>query len=241
MGKGICTVVVLLVGLIGCEGPTGPPGQQGEKGTKGDRGDVGPPGEPGMGGTVFAAEFGAPSEISAWTKTSKGGTWEVSGGKLSLTSTSDKYYQSVFSSKSFSGDLDITTSCRWVDGDGNFGIWFFRGQNGGYGFLLSPVGSYSFGSWVPSPEGGDSYVFSAIIGETSKAVIEPYGTNTLHARVRGSLITLFVNGKQVGEAVDSTSSQGVVGLMVAPRTTAAFDNLYVTEITTQPLTKPVAE
>ena len=31
-----------------------------------------------------------------------------------------------------------------------------------------------------------------------------------------------------------------IGLTVASETTAAFDNLYITEISTQPLTKPVA-
>ena len=98
-----------------------------------------------------------------------------------------------------------------------------------YGFRVSPAGTYYIWKEVAG-------TFTALVEWTaSDAINEGPATNHLTVRASGSTLIFFINGEQVDQVVDSSTSSGDVGLHARTYDTVtnahmSFDNLVVTEL-----------
>ena len=126
---------------------------------------------------------------------------------------------------------DIFTSFTYSATMGSFG-----GRFGGAGILFcqtGPLGGYyvildtlqhltlfrTSSTSSPTSENLCYYPFS---------YIRRSGDNSLKVNRRGTTITLSVNGKRAVSVSDNTFTDGNIGLVVRPATTAVFDNVLVT-------------
>ena len=246
---------LLLVGLVAltlmaCEGPTGP---QGEKGSKGDSGPVGPQGfdgpqgpqgeqdAPGIsGGTTYLAEFSERSEINTWFKGSAG-QWDFDKGRVIISGSVDSVYMELGSTREFKRNLDITVDSELLPSDSTYveyGVMFLHSRDGAYGFMLNGQEKYALLKWGSTT--GTGRTPRDLIGWTNSSAIRNNSRNTLRILIVGARISLYINNSWVNTIEDGSLNAGVIRLAARSGTTIAFDNLYITQIETQPLTKPVA-
>ena len=117
----------------------------------------------------------------------------------------------------FSGPVDnsIGIVCRYTD-PGNF-----------YGFLISSDGYYG----ITKREEGKFTIIGMDEMKYSKIINEDDSINHLQANCIGNSLQLFVNGKKLAEATDSSFTTGDVGVMAGsytqPDVDVIFDNFIV--------------
>ncbi|MCF6278256.1 MAG: hypothetical protein L3J16_05835 [Anaerolineales bacterium] len=115
-------------------------------------------------------------------------------------------------------DNDYGLLCRYNRGDVNDEYYFFVISSDGY-------------AGIGLASGGETKVLSGENLEPVGEIKQGKATNTIRADCVGSQLTLYVNGKQVLSASDSTLKSGDVGVIAGtfaePNTSIMFDNLAV--------------
>ena len=175
--------------------------------------------------TVVEARFGFNSadEIAGWSENEISGSWQVMNGHLLVTGDSTGYFE-VGPENTFSGDIEISVLTEWMDGIDNhfYGVSFHVTEDGGYEFGIAGDGHYSFWEWDDS-----SAPFVPLIDWTYSSVVNKRGRNTLRVVTSGPRFMLSINDTRVGTVVDSTYTQGIIGLGVGSSQQVVFDNLFI--------------
>ena len=161
----------------------------------------------------------------------------ASGWSSTTANTSARYYQdgeyhivvkkeNLVSWTSRSGDVSqgfddvmIQVAAKRAEGaKGNYGIVFRErvdtdNKNDAYFFRVDPTtGMYILHKLIQSE-------WTTLIDWTKSSAIRTGSeTNVLKVLVRGSQITLFVNGQQLGSVTDSTFSRGKIGMCASSYT-----------------------
>ena len=244
-------MVALVSNLIACsdgpEGPTGPKGDQGSiglpgntgatgaTGATGPQGEQGPPGAS-LNGTTYVARFNSPTEIKNWLKGDTGSSEVVNGALILRGDSTTTYLTTIEPITIFDGDIDVQVEVTEVGGSGEYGLYLRTKKGGdGYGFLLDGEGRCFFAKWLTTGTGnGPTNLFNMNISNQINQ-----GANVLRVSVEGFSYSLYVNGGKVGEVADSTYVGGRIGVMAGSSRAASFDNLSVTKVEVNPLTKPV--
>lgn len=133
-----------------------------------------------------------------------------------------------FAPSGSNSDVNISVQVEQVVGPvyGIYGI-AFRHTSGDnyYLFYLDGNGHWGFGKSLD----GAAYL-SDIVPERPDRAIQggPHMVNTLLVRAKGSHFVFFINAQEVGQADDSSFSQGQTGLGTDPQTEALFTHFQIT-------------
>lgn len=170
--------------------------------------------------------FSRSSDLDLFTTHATTGTYTVYNGALQITGTSDQYIaQARLKNSSFvtNGTIEVKTTYHSGATNYSYGIRFrCPTSGGGYGFSISPKGSYVVGKWSALGE------CSALKNWTSSTYINKYGTNTLKVVMQGSIFEFFINGYRVSQVTDTSYKSGDVGLYVDTSGMAVeFDDFVV--------------
>lgn len=133
-------------------------------------------------------------------------------------------------SKSFPGDVRVEVDATKAGGpdDNDFGlICRYQDIDNFYFFMISSDGYAAIGKY----EGGSQQLISSDNMQKVDGITPGAATNHIRADCIGSELKLYVNGKLVVTATDSSFTSGDVGLMGGtfdtPGTDILFDNFYV--------------
>jgi len=189
-----------------------------------------PPPPPPPPGAIFQDDFSDPS--SGWEVGDyEGGSVGYDGGAYFVRSDEDGSVMWGVANRSFD-DLVIEVDATQISAPSNnnnaYGVKCREQSNGdGYGLMISGDGYYSIqiiadGEWDPLVDWTES-----------DAIHQGNGTNHIRAVCDGAKLVLFVNGQLLGEAEDSTYSEGDIALasstLESDPTEIHFDNLVVRE------------
>jgi hypothetical protein len=106
------------------------------------------------------------------------------------------------------------------------GVVFRYSDNGYYTFVVKPERKL-YGLWLY-----ENKQWKDLVSLTLTSALAPHQPNRLGVLVQGTKMQLFINGRKIDQATDSTYSSGTFGLAAGldnPNTitTASFDNMQV--------------
>ena len=127
-------------------------------------------------------------------------------------------------------DFIMQVQARFIGDAGAYSLVFRAGSESNppqYILWVTSKGQFSLVKYVPTP-GTDRGNMASLIDRTeSPAIKKGEATNTLQVVAQGSRITLYANNVELARAVDTSFSEGRVGLGAAEGAHAAFGNLKI--------------
>ncbi len=161
--------------------------------------------------------------------------WKVEDGQLKMSGGITGAIMRVIPRREFSDDYVVWVDTEWISGEENstYGIFYGASNGRGYGFNISASGGFIVSRW----DGKEENVSVPIYDWKGHSSIAKNGKNRLRIDVAGFKHTYYINSIAVASIVDSTYSDGRVGIGVSALQQVAFDNLSVAE--RSPLLKPI--
>lgn len=148
-------------------------------------------------------------------------------GELHMVSKGERRWKGAGNSYR---DFIVQVQARFIGDAGAYSLQFRAGSESNpphYIFWVTPKGQFALTKWVPTP-GTDKGSQLILVDLTESAAIKKgEATNTLQVIAQGSRITLYANNVELVRTIDTSYSEGRVGLGVAESAHAAFDNLKI--------------
>ena len=195
--------------------------------------------EPTMGDLLLGADFSG-KPITGWAFPNEDNIRLVSGATPELRAKFDAadtlFY--VLNSSGFFDNVDVSVTLRFYAGelnhiDGGISLRYQKGV-GSYCFLLSPLGTYSVGYYVPGDS--DGMVWKHIVDWTAHSAIHTglNQSNRLRAIANGDHLRVYINGVLATSLHDSRYDAGEIlldaeGSKESP-VEAGFTDLQVRDI-----------
>lgn len=156
--------------------------------------------EPDMGDLLLGADFSR-KPVVGWAFPNEDNVTLVPGSpsELRVKFAPADMLNYVLNSTGHFDDVDASVSMRFYEGelkriDGGISLRYQRGV-GSYVFLLSPLGTYSVGCYVPSAD-GSSMDWKSLLGWTEHAAIRQglNQLNRLRVTASGDRFRMYING-----------------------------------------------
>jgi hypothetical protein len=185
----------------------------------------------------FFDDFSNPASGWPITQTS-GGSWGYVNGQYRMQLLLAGGYMWA-GDGIYAGDFQAeTTAYSDTPTTDQYGIYFARTTGvGGYAFMVNPYPG--FGQFVLARHDDAANVWYNIVNWTNTGVVLTGSqVNVLKVTRSGSTITVYANGYQLAQVVDSTLGAGYVDLITqgsAVNSEAFFDNFAFVGNTTTPL------
>jgi hypothetical protein len=177
--------------------------------------------------TTFTDDFSNPSS-----------GWPVTDDSVATTGYLNGEYQILIKQMNFivraghsyqASDFQVQVDARDASNtNGSVGLYFGSVTNVGYYDFEVAFGQFYLGRYDLSTNTSTSIISPT----TSSAILSGNATNHLKATRSGSTITLYANGTQLAQVVDSTLGFGFIGLAAtsfSPNFDARFDNFALIE------------
>lgn len=165
-----------------------------------------------------------------------GGTWGVSGGKLTLTSpttsgSGSSNFNTAILNQNISGDYDYTVESLVVASSGGSTNEF---DDFSVIFGYQDSNNYYFASFNESNDGNTHGIFKVQAGNQTELTdfsggIEDDRFYDVKIEKRGSAYKVYLDGQQAGSVTDAAFASGKVG-MGSRNNEVRFDNMIVTAI-----------
>lgn len=175
---------------------------------------------------VLSEEFG---NQSSWLCQKETGAVDMycQDGELHMVSKGDSRWKGR---DNYYRDFIMQVQARFIGDAGVYMLVFRAGSQSNppqYIFGVTSQGQFLLIKYVPAP-GTDTGSWHFLIDPTeSSAIKKGEATNTLRVVGQGSRITLYANDIELAHTVDTSLSEGRVGLGAAQGAHVAFDNLKI--------------